>query len=316
MNNQEFYHEPVLKKEIISLLVTDKKGIYLDCTLGGGGHFRAVAECLEPGATMIGIDRDSDAIQWNLRNPLQTSSRVIIEQSPFSEFDKVLERHAISAVDGMLLDLGVSSWQIDNKDRGFSFMGDGELDMRMNRNSGISAAEFIVSSSEAELCTVLDRYGEVQNAKRMARTIKQCSHPIVTTFDLRNCLIKEYGPNLKYKVLAKVFQAIRIAVNDELGELQRFLEKSVSFLKPSGRIAVMAYHSLEDRIVKEFFRAGELGCICPPSQPVCTCKKVASLKRVTRKSLQADDAEIARNPRSRSVRVRVAEKLSNRNRYI
>lgn len=310
MSNQEFYHEPVLKNEIISLLVTDKNGIYLDCTLGGGGHFRAIAESLEPGATVIGIDRDNDAIQWNLKKPLQTQLRVIIEQSPFSEFDKILKMHGISAVDGMLLDLGVSSWQIDNKDRGFSFMGDGELDMRMNRNSGISAAEFIASCSEAELCDVLDKYGEVQNAKRMARTIKQCSYSIVTTLDLRNCLTKEYGPNLKYKVLAKVFQAIRIAVNDELGELQRFLEKSVQFLKPSGRVAVMAYHSLEDRIVKEFFRAGEQGCICPPSQPVCTCKKVASLKRITRKSLQADEAEIVRNPRSRSVRVRVAERIA------
>jgi 16S rRNA (cytosine1402-N4)-methyltransferase len=310
MSNQEFYHAPVLKNEIVSLLVTDKKGMYLDCTLGGGGHFRAIAECLEPGATMIGIDRDSDAIQWNLKNPVQTQLRVIIEQSPFSEFDKILEKHAISAVDGMLLDLGVSSWQIDNKDRGFSFMGDGELDMRMNRSYGISAAEFITSSSEAELCDVLDKYGEVQNPKRMARTIKQCSLPILTTLDLKNCLTKEYGPNLKYKVLAKVFQAIRIAVNDELGELQRFLEKSVRYLKPSGRIAVMAYHSLEDRIVKEFFRSGEQGCICPPSQPVCTCKRVASLKRITRKSLQADDAEIARNPRSRSVRVRVVEKIA------
>jgi 16S rRNA (cytosine1402-N4)-methyltransferase len=309
MSNQEFYHEPVLKNEIVSLLVTDKKGIYLDCTLGGGGHFRAVAECLEPGATMIGIDRDSDAIQWNLKNPVQAELRVIIEQSPFSEFDMVLKKHSISAVDGMLLDLGVSSWQIDNKDRGFSFMGDGELDMRMNRSCGISAAEFIRTSSEAELCDILDKYGEVQNVKRMARTIKQCSFPIVTTLDLKNCLTKEYGPNLKYKVLAKVFQAIRIAVNDELGELQRFLEKAVQYLKPSGRIAVMAYHSLEDRIVKEFFRSGEQGCICPPSQPVCTCKEVASLKRITRKSLQADDAEIARNPRSRSVRVRVVERI-------
>jgi 16S rRNA (cytosine1402-N4)-methyltransferase len=310
MSNQEFYHEPVLKNEIVSLLITDKKGTYLDCTLGGGGHFRAVAESLEPGATMIGIDRDSDAIQWNLKNPVQSSLRVIIEQCPFSEFDKILNKHAISAVDGMLLDLGISSWQIDNKDRGFSFMGDGELDMRMNRSCGISAAEFIRSSSETELCDILDKYGEVQNAKRMARTIKQCSYPIVTTLDLKNCLTKEYGPNLKYKVLAKVFQAIRIAVNDELGELQRFLEKSVQYLKPSGRIAVMAYHSLEDRIVKEFFRSGELGCICPPSQPVCTCKKVATLKRITRKSLQADDAEIARNPRSRSVRVRVVERVA------
>jgi 16S rRNA (cytosine1402-N4)-methyltransferase len=309
MSTQEFYHEPVLKNEIVNLLVTDKKGIYLDCTLGGGGHFRAVAESLESGATIIGIDRDNDAIEWNLKNPVRSSIRVIIEQSPFSEFDSILEKHTISAVDGMLLDLGVSSWQIDNRNRGFSFMGDGELDMRMNRSCGISAAEFIASSSETELYDVLDKYGEVQNAGRMARTIKQCGFPIVTTLDLKNCLTNEYGPNLKYKVLAKVFQAIRIAVNDELGELERFLEKSVQFLKPSGRIAVMAYHSLEDRIVKEFFRAGEQGCICPPSQPVCTCNKVASLKRVTRKSLQADDAEIARNPRSRSVRVRVAEKI-------
>jgi 16S rRNA (cytosine1402-N4)-methyltransferase len=209
-----------------------------------------------------------------------------------------------------LLDLGISSWQIDNKDRGFSFMGDGVLDMRMNRDNGIPASEFIEITSEKQLAKILELYGEVQNARRMAHTIKSCPFPIKTSSDLRTCLTNEYGQNLKYKVLAKVFQALRIVINDELGELERFLNKIVPYLKLHGRIVVMAYHSLEDRIVKDYLRSEEQGCNCPPHLPICVCKRVASLKRITRKSMQASEEEVQNNSRSRSVRVRAAEKIA------
>ena len=309
MSTEQFYHEPVLKREVIELLIGNPKGVYLDCTLGGGGHFRAIAENLEKGAVLIGIDRDPDAISWNRKNMANTDIQMIIEQSRFSEFDVVLKNHEIAGVDGILLDLGVSSWQIDSKDRGFSYMGDGALDMRMNKEEGIPADQYITSLSETALSNLLTEYGEVQNAQRMARTLKNCEFPLKTSLDLRNCLTKEYGPNLKYKVLAKVFQALRIAINDELGELNRFLNKALDYLKPQGRLAVMAYHSLEDRMVKDFIRTAEHACICPSEIPICVCGKVSSIKRVTRKPVLATTEEIMKNPRSRSVRLRVAEKF-------
>lgn len=309
MSEAQFYHEPVLKDDVIKLLIGNPAGVYLDCTLGGGGHFRAIAEKLEKEATLIGIDRDPDAISWNRQNMVNNDIRIVIEQSRFSEFDEVLKKYEIAGVDGVLLDLGVSSWQIDSKDRGFSYMGEGVLDMRMNKEEGIPADEYITSLSEAELCHILTVYGEVQNAVRMARTLKNCEFPLKTSLDLRNCLSKEYGPNMKYKVLAKIFQALRIAINDELGELNRFLSKAIDYLKPQGRLAVMAYHSLEDRIVKDFFRSAEYPCVCPKEFPMCVCGKRALIKRITHKPVLASDQEIVSNPRSRSVRLRVAEKV-------
>jgi 16S rRNA (cytosine1402-N4)-methyltransferase len=309
MSKEQFYHEPVLKDEVIKLLIGNPAGVYLDCTLGGGGHFRAIACKLEKEATLIGIDRDPDAISWNRQNMVDKDLRIIIEQSRFSEFDEVLKKHSITGVDGVLLDLGVSSWQIDSKDRGFSYMGEGALDMRMNKEEGIPADEYITSLSEAELCHILTEYGEVQNAARMARTLKSCEFPLKTSLDLRNCLSKEYGPNMKYKVLSKIFQALRIAINDELGELNRFLSKAIEYLRPQGRLAVMAYHSLEDRMVKDFLRSAEHPCVCPTEFPMCVCGKKALIKRITHKPVIASDQETLSNPRSRSVRLRVAEKL-------
>jgi 16S rRNA (cytosine1402-N4)-methyltransferase len=309
MSEEQFYHEPVLKDDVVKLLIGNLAGVYLDCTLGGGGHFRAIAGKLEKEATLIGIDRDPDAISWNRQNMVNKDLRIIIEQSRFSEFDEVLKKYEIAGVDGVLLDLGVSSWQIDSKDRGFSYMGEGALDMRMNKEEGMPADEYIASLSEAELCHILNEYGEVQNAARMARTLKTCEFPIKTSQDLRNCLSKEYGPNMKYKVLAKIFQALRIAINDELGELDRFLNKAIDYLKPQGRLAVMAYHSLEDRMVKEFLRSAENPCVCPKEFPMCVCGKKPLIKRITHKPVLASDQEIVSNPRSRSVRLRVAEKI-------
>lgn len=309
MSAEKFYHEPVLKDEVCTLLITDKSGCYLDCTLGGGGHFRAIAGRLSSDAVIIGIDRDMDAINWSRNNIPENGPKMIIEQSQFSQFDNVLKKHNIELLNGALLDLGVSSFQIDKVERGFTYMQDSNLDMRMNTSEGIPASELIEKSTEDELATILAEYGEVHNAARMARVIK-AKEGLKTSSDLRRCLTQEYGPNLQIKVLAKVFQALRIAVNDELGELKTFLDKITRYLVPGGRLAVIAYHSLEDRIVKDFIREQELGCICPIDAPYCTCNKQVLLKRVTKKAVQASEEEINRNPRSRSARLRVAQKTA------
>ena len=207
----------------------------------------------------------------------------------------------------MLLDLGVSSFQIDTASRGFTYMKDSALDMRMNASEGITALELIEQSSEEQLGSILSEYGEVHNAARMARVIKSCKD-LKTSSDLRRCLTEEYGPNLQIKVIAKVFQALRIAVNDELGELKRFLSKIAGYLCSGGRLAVIAYHSIEDRMVKDFFREQERGCICPVDLPYCSCGKEVLFKRITRKAIRASVAEVKSNPRARSARLRVAER--------
>jgi 16S rRNA (cytosine1402-N4)-methyltransferase len=329
------YHVPVLLKEVLELFVTGG-GVYVDGTLGGGGHFRAVAERLSGAgltnktassetaasldkavsasaerAALIGIDRDSEAIDNALRGGFDyTGVRVIVERSRFSEFDAVLRKYNIEKVQGLFVDLGVSSRQIDAPERGFTYMGDAALDMRMDGSRGVTAARLLADSGEGELAEILENYGEIRNAGRMARVIKNYMKncEIRTSADLKACVEREYGANVKIKVFAKLFQALRIAVNDELGELRSFLDKSVKYLAEGGRLAVISYHSLEDRMVKEFLRSAEEPCVCPPRQPVCTCDKPVLFRRVTKKAVTAQAEEIARNPRSRSARLRVAER--------
>lgn len=310
MSAREEFHTPVLLKETLELLVNKKNGTYLDGTLGGGGHFCALAGLLDKEGTMIGIDRDPQAVEKNRSRIQDSSPRVIIEQCRYSEFEKVLDKYEIRELDGILLDLGLSSWQIDTPERGFSYMQNNLLDMRMNPSEGRTASGLIETLDETGLERVLDQYGEVQHASRMARTIKSCSNktPIKTSRDLTECLKREYGPNLQIKVLAKVFQALRIAVNDELGELRRFLDKVIGVLATGGRLAVISYHSLEDRMVKNFIRDNEGACTCAPQAPICTCSRIIKLKRVNKKAIKPGDSEIYSNPRARSARLRVAEK--------
>jgi len=308
MSGETRYHVPVLAGPVVDMLCVKPHGVFVDGTLGGGGHFDELAKKLGSQATLIGIDRDADAIAHNRSRTHATSARIIIEQSPFSEISTVLLKHGIEGVDGILLDLGVSSFQIDTADRGFSYMQECDLDMRMNRTTGSTAAELIATLSMEELANVLEQYGEVRNATRMARALKMHPVPITTSGELRECLSVEYGVDVRYKVLAKVFMALRIAVNDELGELQRLLVSSTSLLNNNGRIAVITYHSLEDRIVKDYFRDQEPHCVCPRGALFCTCGTPGMLKRITRKPVVASDNEIALNPRSRSACLRVAEK--------
>jgi 16S rRNA (cytosine1402-N4)-methyltransferase len=319
MNAAE-YHVPVLIGEVLELFVSDSGGIYVDGTLGGGGHFSAVADRAVSLAAkrsgpapvvMIGIDRDGEAAERARRSSFDGSgAKIIIEQARFSEFDAVLAKHGIEKVSGLFADLGVSSRQIDEPARGFMYMKDAPLDMRMDQSGGMTAAEFLEQCETEELTDVLDKYGEIRNAPRLAGTIKAYmrGNKMETSADLRNCVTKEYGERFDIKLMAKLFQALRIRVNGELDELQIFLDKSITYLAKGGRIAVISYHSLEDKMVKEFFRKAEVACVCDPNQPVCTCDKQVLLRRITRKAVTASNEEIKLNPRSRSARLRVAER--------
>jgi 16S rRNA (cytosine1402-N4)-methyltransferase len=312
------YHVPVLLGETLSLLVGGG-GVYVDGTLGGGGHFRAIAERASAGGgasatppIIIGIDRDREAAENARRAGFDgLSAKIIIEQARFSEFDSVLRKHNIERVQGLFVDLGVSSRQIDEPSRGFMYMSDAPLDMRMDQSGGETAAEFLERCGEDELAWALDKYGEVRNARRMAGAVKAFARQrkILTSADLKACIAREYGDNFKIQALAKLFQALRIAVNGELDELRAFLDKSVDYLAVGGRVAVISYHSLEDRMVKEFFRVGEEPCVCDPRQPVCNCGKPVLFRRVSRKAVTAGEEEVKRNPRARSARLRVAERV-------
>ena len=292
-------------------LLLKSDGVYVDATVGGGGHFREIVARLDSSGTAVGIDRDPDAIAWCKAHLPQPRPAVILEQSPFSNLDKVLSAHGISAIDGLLLDLGVSSHQIDDDARGFSYMRDAALDMRMEPARGLSAAEFLSTADEQELARVFSSYGEIRNPLRMARAVRRSmgKKEMTTSGDLVACLKDEYGASLPVKVIAKVFQALRIAVNDELAELSACLQKAISYVKKGGRIAVISYHSLEDRIVKNFIRDNEQPCKCPPSIPYCICGRKILLKRINKKVIIPSENEIRSNPRARSARLRVAEKV-------
>ncbi|MCL2688566.1 MAG: 16S rRNA (cytosine(1402)-N(4))-methyltransferase RsmH [Chitinispirillia bacterium] len=307
------YHVPVLLNETLSLLVTNNDGIYVDGTLGGGGHFRAIAGILSYKGTAIGIDRDAEAIKnVNENGFADIKAKVIIEQSRFSQFDSVLGKYGIDRIDGLFVDLGVSSRQIDEPERGFMYMKESDLDMRMDQGKGLTARELLEEKSESELAQILEKYGEIRNSRRMAAVIKNYMkhNALLTSSDLKACIVKEYGANVKIQVFAKLFQALRIAVNSELEELSVFLDKSVKYLKEGGRLAVISYHSLEDRMVKEFMRKGEEKCECGPEVLICKCKKVVLFKRITKKVVAATEDEIAKNTRSRSARLRAAQRTA------
>jgi len=294
-------------------LAVNPEGTYLDCTLGGGGHFGGIVERLDGRGTAIGIDRDGESIQWVGDHATAAKPRILLEQCRFSEFDVILHKHAIQWVHGILIDLGVSSRQIDDPRRGFSYKTDAKLDMRMNPDEGTTAESIVSGCGAEELSSLLKEYGEVHNPRRMAEAVTRFAkeRTIATSGDLRECLEREYGAPVKYKVLSKVFQALRIAVNNELDELRVCLSKTLRYLAPGGRLAVIGYHSLEDRIVKNFMRDNEPRCICPPHQPVCRCQRPGLLRRVSRKAVRASAAEIQNNSRARSAVLRVAEKVTD-----
>lgn len=314
-----FVHRPVLLKEVVTWLSDSANGVFFDFTVGGGGHLRALAECAGAGAELYGVDRDESAVAVSSRR-LSTYPQVKrIINAPFSTVAEVLRELDIKTISGALLDLGVSSPQIDRAERGFSFQGDAPLDMRMDQTQKTSAADLIATMSVSELTDTLWKYGEEKRSARIARAIVKArdsqlpdGQALQTTGDLRRVIRATVGEANLTRTLARVFQALRIAVNDELGELERALPQIIDSLSLGGRVGVIAYHSLEDRIVKQTFAKYSGACVCPPGLPVCSCGAVQEMKALTRKPIVAGGEEIMNNPRSRSAKFRVAERVAER----
>ncbi len=307
----EYKHISVLLDETIDGLKINPEGIYVDGTAGGAGHSFQIAQRLTTGR-LIAIDRDPDAIKAATERLYGYSATVV--QGNFSNVDKILHELGISRIDGMLLDLGVSSYQLDNAERGFSYHSDAELDMRMSRE-GISAKDIVNSYSYERLCRILFEYGEEKFAKSIASNIVKARErePIETTSELAQ-IVKDSVPQKvrrEKNPCKKTFQAIRMEVNNELGELSEALDKAFDLLNPGGRLAVITFHSLEDRLVKQRFASFAQGCTCPPEFPVCVCKKTPRAKLITRKPIEPSEAEISANNRAHSAKLRIIEKIKD-----
>lgn len=315
----EFNHTSVLLEETVDSLDIKADGVYADGTLGGAGHAGYICEKLGKTGTFIGIDKDIDAIEASKKTLGKYDCKIVFANRSFEDIKEILRDENIKGLDGAVLDLGVSSWQLDNSERGFSYMNDGPLDMRMEGERGSSdnslTAERIVNDYSAkELNDIIHLYGEERWAKRIAEFIvkERKIEPIETTGRLVE-IIKKAIPAAARREgphpAKRTFQALRIEVNDELGTLKRSVEKYIDVLNKGGILAVISFHSLEDRIVKEIFSKRENPCECPKGIPICVCGKVADVKRVTKKPILPSEKEVEENPRSRSAKLRVLKKL-------
>ena len=309
----EFHHISVLLQECIDGLNIKPDGIYVDGTLGGAGHSSKIAAKLENGR-LIGIDRDPIALKAAGERLAPFGSRVTLVHSNFCEMASALNDLGISGVDGILLDLGVSSPQLDDGQRGFSYMTDAPLDMRMNGEDTLNAETVVNTWPQEELRRILYNYGEERYAPQIAAAIckRRESTPIKTTLELVDIIRSAMPPvalREKQHPAKRTFQAIRIAVNDELGSVEKAMEVAIPLLKPGGRLAVITFHSLEDRIVKNAMAEAAKGCTCPPNFPVCVCGKKPLVKLISRKPIVATEEELTINPRARSAKLRVCEKL-------
>ena len=310
----EFQHKSVLLQECIDALNIRPDGIYLDGTLGGAGHSSQIARRLTEGGRLIGVDRDRTALAAAKERLAPYADRVTLVHSNFAEIDAILDSLGIPAVDGMLFDLGVSSPQLDDASRGFSYMADAPLDMRMDKDDVLTAGEVVNTWPQGELRRILYDYGEERYAPQIAAAICRAREkaPVETTLELVD-IIRSAMPaqalREKQHPAKRSFQAIRIAVNDELGAVSRMMQAAVGRLNPGGRLAVITFHSLEDRIVKSEMQQAARGCTCPQEFPVCVCGKKPLVKLVTRKPIVSGPAELEENPRARSAKLRVAEKL-------
>jgi 16S rRNA (cytosine1402-N4)-methyltransferase len=305
------YHTPVLLSEVLAYLITRMDGLYVDGTLGGGGHAEAVLSRLNSDGRLIGIDADDEAIASAQFRLSRFGSRVSLTRSNFNDLQSILQSAGIGSVTGMLLDLGVSSHQFDAPERGFSFRADERLDMRMDRRQALDAAVVLNTYEEREITDVLWKYGEERNSRRIARAIVQqrAQTPFTTTGELAAIVDRAVGPQHRTKSRARVFQAIRIEVNDELERLRSTVKQGIDALASGGRLVVIAYHSLEDRIVKEMFRA-ESAISIPSGHPLLPDTPLTPRLRVlTSKPVCASNEELEANPRSRSAKLRAAEKI-------
>lgn len=301
--SEPVYHVPVLLNEVIDGLRINPDGIYVDCTFGGGGHSMAILEKLSPKGKLVGFDQDADA-----KKNLPDDERLVFVSHNFRHLQRFLRLEGITAVDGIMADLGVSSHQFDEAERGFSTRHNAELDMRMDQRQTLTAFDVVNTYTEQRLHKLFEQYGEVTNAKTLAKTIVQVRSTVsLKTIDAFKNALREIVKGNPNKYFAQVFQALRIEVNDELGALKEMLQQIPSLLKPGGRVAIITFHSLEDRLVKNFFRRGSFDE--PEENPFINTETVNELVIVNKKPILPSERELKQNPRSRSAKLRVAEKV-------
>ncbi len=300
-------HIPVLYQQVLHYLAPKSGGRYVDGTVGAGGHAYGILEVSSPQGRLLGLDRDPQALELAARYLAPFRDRVQLVHASYAWLQEVLRQVGWEQVDGILLDLGLSSMQLDSPQRGFSFQQDAPLDMRFDPATPITAAHLVNTLSEEELASIFYRYGEEPAARRVARAIVK-ARPLYTTGQLTRLIESLIPRRGTIHPATRIFQALRIAVNGELEALEAVLPQAVQALRPGGRLVVIAFHSLEDRLVKEFFRRESQDCLCPPRQPLCTCHHQATLRVVTPKVITPSPQEVAENPRARSARLRCAEK--------
>ncbi|MDD2331389.1 MAG: 16S rRNA (cytosine(1402)-N(4))-methyltransferase RsmH [Candidatus Cloacimonetes bacterium] len=307
-----FFHEPVMLKKCLEALQLKSGGVYVDATLGGGGHSQAMLT-QNPEIELYAFDQDCQALEYAAQVLEPWQDRINLVHSNFARIRTHLALSKICQIDGILFDLGVSSRQIDDKDRGFSFEGDAPLDMRMDQNAELTALQIVNEYSRQELKHIFKDFGEELHADRIAKAIEQerLKAPLLSTAQLASIVTKSVSgsPQEVIKSKARIFQSLRIAVNRELEILPQSIVDAINILKPGGRIVVLSYHSLEDRIVKNVFRTASLTCTCPPQSIICTCKSNPKIRVLSRKPIQATKEETAANPRSRSAKLRFAERI-------
>jgi 16S rRNA (cytosine1402-N4)-methyltransferase len=302
-------HVPVLLEEAVEALKVQPGGRYVDCTLGAGGHSQTIMECSQPGGQLLGIDADPEAVQIARARLESFGESVLLVNQNFSNLESICYRHDFLPVHGVLFDLGMASFQIDTAERGFSFQLEAPLDMRVNPRQEITAADIVNEYGENELADLIWKYGEESFSRRIARRIVE-ARPIRTTTHLADEVEKAVGGRRgKIHPATKTFQALRIIVNGELENLEAALSQSIKVLGFEGRLVVISYHSLEDRIVKQFIHHEATGCICPPGTPTCICGHAATLKIIAKRVIVPAEEEMQDNPRSRSARLRVAERI-------
>jgi 16S rRNA (cytosine1402-N4)-methyltransferase len=297
--------------EVLDLFGTHRR-VIVDGTLGGGSHAAALLQG-SPGLRVIGLDRDPEAVRRARRRLADWGDRFSALVASYQDLDRVLSEVGLTVVDGVLLDLGISSIQLDDPERGFSFQVAGPLDMRLDQGRGETAAELLARAGESELADLIFRYGEERRSRAVARAVvrERARGPIRTTDHLARVVASAVGPKRSRGIhpATRTFMALRIAVNDELTHLESFLERVTDMLASGGRLVVISFHSLEDRLVKQAIGRGVKGCVCPPRQPICTCHQQPTLRSLTRRPLRPGPDEVAANPRSRSARLRAAERL-------
>ncbi|MCX7671813.1 MAG: 16S rRNA (cytosine(1402)-N(4))-methyltransferase RsmH [Anaerolineae bacterium] len=304
-------HVPVLLNEVLRGLDLRPGAVCVDATVGGGGHAEAILQATAPAGRLLGLDADPQAIERVRRRLAPFEARVTLVHANFRDLAAVATAHGFTAVDAVLLDLGVSSFQLAGEERGFSFLAAGPLDMRMDPRLSLTADEIVNRWPQEQLADIIYRYGEEPASRRIARAIV-AARPVRTTADLAEIVARAAGgrgEHLRIHPATRTFQALRIAVNDELGALEAVLPQAVALLARRGRLAVISFHSLEDRIVKQFMQREARDCLCPTDLPVCRCGHRATLRPVTRKPICPSEDEVLANPRSRSAKLRIAERL-------